>query len=112
MVETIHTWWYALTAGDMIWLAIGLCGQALFTARWFFQWLASEARKQSTMPAIFWYLSLTGGLMVLSYGLHKMDPVIVLGQFGVLIYARNIVFIRRQQSAIRPGNGAFIQAAE
>jgi lipid-A-disaccharide synthase-like uncharacterized protein len=54
------------------------------------------------MPDIFWYLSLLGGLLVLAYGFHRLDPVIILGQFGVLIYARNLFFIRREkQSASR-----------
>lgn len=97
MVESIRTWWSALSAGDLIWLAIGLGGQVMFTARRFFQWNASEARKQSTMPVSFWHLSFVGGLMVLSYGVRKMDPVIILGEFGVLIHARNIFFIRRQR---------------
>ena len=86
-----------LGAQDVIWLAIGLAGQALFSARWIIQWLVSEKSRRSTMPEVFWYLSLVGGLLVLSYGLRKMDPVIILGQFGVLIYARNLFFIRKEK---------------
>jgi len=95
MAETFHAWWSALAARDLIWLTIGLLGQAMFSARWIVQWLASEKGGRSIMPEVFWYLSFVGGLLVLSYGLHKLDPVIILGQFGVLIYARNLFFIRR-----------------
>jgi lipid-A-disaccharide synthase-like uncharacterized protein len=31
--------------------------------------------------------------MVLAYGFRKADPVIILGQFGVFIYARNLYFL-------------------
>jgi lipid-A-disaccharide synthase-like uncharacterized protein len=94
MAETLHAWWSALAARDLIWLSIGLIGQAMFSARWIVQWLASEKSGRSIMPEVFWYLSFLGGLLVLSYGIHKLDPVIILGQFGVLIYARNLFFIR------------------
>ena len=31
--------------------------------------------------------------MVLSYGLYKLDPVIILGQVGILVYARNVYWL-------------------
>ena len=97
MAEIIQNWWLSISSTDSVWLGIGLFGQLLFTARWLFQWLVSEKQRRSTMPPIFWYASLIGGALVLAYGIHKMDPVIVLGQFGVLNYARNIYLIRREQ---------------
>ncbi len=54
------------------------------------------------MPDAFWYMSLLGGLFVFAYGVHRVDPVILLGQFGVLIYARNLFFIRREKQAELP----------
>ncbi|PKO24780.1 MAG: lipid-A-disaccharide synthase, partial [Betaproteobacteria bacterium HGW-Betaproteobacteria-8] len=46
----------------------------------------------------FWYLSLSGGLIVLAYGIHRVEPVIILGQLpGTLVYARNLVLIRREK---------------
>ena len=48
------------------------------------------------MPMAFWYLSIAGGLIVLAYGIHKLDLVIILGQLpGVVVYSRNIWLIRR-----------------
>lgn len=94
MLATLATWWASLTPTQIFWLAIGLGGQALFSARWLVQWFVTEKSRRSTMPHAFWYLSLVGGLFVLAYGIHRMDPVIILGQFGVLIYARNLFFIR------------------
>ena len=89
-------WYRAHSAAQLGWLAFGLAGQALFALRFVVQWLHSERLGRSAIPASFWYLSLVGGLCVLAYGLHRRDPVIVLGQLpGALVYARNLVLIRR-----------------
>lgn len=95
----IALWWSSTSVAEKSWLAIGLTGQAMFSMRWIFQWLASERVRTSVVPATFWYHSLVGGLMVLSYGLYKLDPVIILGQFGVLVYARNVWFLLRGREA-------------
>ncbi|MGH8196049.1 MAG: lipid-A-disaccharide synthase N-terminal domain-containing protein [Woeseiaceae bacterium] len=74
-----------------IWLAVGFIGQALFGARFLVQWLSSERQKRSVIPMAFWYLSLCGGLILLSYAIFRRDPVFVVGQVtGAAIYLRNI----------------------
>lgn len=90
-------WWASMSHRDHIWLGIGMAGQSLFVLRWFIQWLASERAGQLVVPDLFWYASLLGGLLVLAYGIQKPDPVIVLGQFGITIYARNLYFIMKQK---------------
>jgi lipid-A-disaccharide synthase-like uncharacterized protein len=97
VTETLSHWWAAIAVRDAAWLCVGLTGQAMFSARWIVQWLVSERTGRSIMPEVFWYLSFVGGLLVLSYGIHRLDPVIILGQFGVLIYARNLFFIRKKR---------------
>ena len=97
MADAFQHWWANLAARDLIWLTVGLIGQIMFSARWIIQWAVSEKSRRSTMPESFWYLSLAGGMMVLSYGIYKLDPVIILGQFGVFIYARNLFFIHRER---------------
>lgn len=82
-----------------VWLAIGLAGQIAFGARFLVQWVASERRGRSVIPMAFWWLSLGGGVILLSYAIHRRDPVFILGQsFGLVVYARNIVLIRRRRS--------------
>lgn len=98
--DRLATWWREMSGLDMMWLGIGLAGQSMFVARWFIQWLASERAGRTIVPDMFWYTSLLGGLMVLAYGLYKPDPVLVLGQFGVFIYARNVYFLWRQKAAL------------
>jgi lipid-A-disaccharide synthase-like uncharacterized protein len=81
-----------------VWTAIGLLGQALFFSRFAVQWIASERRQQSHMPVAFWWLSLIGSLITLSYAIHRRDPVFVLGQaFGWLVYTRNLALIYRSR---------------
>ena len=83
---------------DSLWLVVGLLGQLMFTGRFIVQWIASERAGRSVVPMAFWYFSIIGGLIVLLYGLHKVDPVIILGQLpGVLIYSRNLWLIRQDQ---------------
>ena len=79
-----------------LWLLIGLGGQAAFGARFLVQWIASERRGRSVIPMAFWWLSLGGGAILLSYAIHRQDPVFILGQaFGLVVYLRNILLIRR-----------------
>lgn len=81
---------------DDFWTLWGFAGQTLFTGRFLVQWLYSERARRSVMPLAFWYLSITGGLMLLAYAVAVMDPVIILGQlFGVIVYGRNLMLIRR-----------------
>lgn len=77
------------------WLFLGILGQALFSARFLVQWLASEARRRSVVPAAFWWLSLAGGAALLAYAMWRRDPVFIVGQgFGLLVYLRNLTLLR------------------
>lgn len=82
---------------EQVWLAVGLLGQALFSARFLVQWIATERRRRSVVPREFWYLSVAGGLTLLAYAIHRLDPVFILGQgAGLFVYARNLYFIHRR----------------
>jgi lipid-A-disaccharide synthase-like uncharacterized protein len=86
---------------DHIWLAVGLLGQALFSARFVVQWIASERRKRSVVPRAFWYFSVGGGLTLLAYAIYRRDPVFIIGQgAGLFVYARNLWFIYRRPTAV------------
>jgi lipid-A-disaccharide synthase-like uncharacterized protein len=82
---------------DQLWLGVGLLGQALFSARFLIQWIASERRQESVIPVPFWYFSIGGGITLFAYALYRLDPVFILGQgAGVFVYARNLHLIRRR----------------
>jgi lipid-A-disaccharide synthase-like uncharacterized protein len=82
----------------IIWLVVGLAGQALFTMRFLVQWWYSERQKRSVIPVAFWYFSLAGGVSLLGYAIYRRDPVFIVGQAGGLfIYSRNLYFIYRER---------------
>jgi len=82
---------------EWLWLGIGFLGQALFSARFLVQWLASERARRSIMPRAFWFFSLAGGATLLAYAIYRRDPVFIAGQgAGLFIYARNLMLIRRE----------------
>ena len=86
---------------ELVWLIIGLAGQLLFTARFAIQWIVSEREKRSVIPVAFWYLSLAGSLVLLSYAIYKKDPVFILGFcFNSVVYIRNLRLIYRQKAEV------------
>lgn len=88
---------------DTIWITIGMLGQLMFSGRWLLQWLISERHGRSIVPKMFWYLSLAGGLILLSYSIYQLDPVFILGNsINSIVYMRNLYLIYREQSANLP----------
>jgi len=85
------------------WLIVGFTGQLLFGARFLIQWIASERKKESHIPIIFWYLSLSGGIILFIYSVSRKDPVFMVGQgTGVIVYVRNLVLISRKKKRENP----------
>ena len=85
-----------LSAGQL-WLLVGFMGQALFSARFIVQWVASEKARRSIIPNAFWFFSIAGGATLLAYAIYRQDPVFIVGQAGGLaIYLRNVYFIIRE----------------
>ena len=83
---------------ETIWYIIGFAAQALFTARFVVQWIASERAGRSVVPIAFWFLSISGGGLLLSYAVWRKDPVFILGQLvGVVVYARNLHLTFRER---------------
>ena len=83
-----------------IWIAVGFGGQALFASRFIIQWFKSEIVGRSVIPLAFWYCSMGGGVVLLSYAIHVGDPVFITGQWmGIIVYSRNLYFIFREKQA-------------
>ncbi|CAI3802251.1 MULTISPECIES: lipid-A-disaccharide synthase N-terminal domain-containing protein [Pseudomonas] len=83
---------------ETLWLIIGFAGQAVFTGRFVLQWLYSEFKRRSVIPVGFWYLSMLGSALLLTYAIYRQDPVFIIGQsFGFLVYLRNLQLIARNQ---------------
>ena len=87
-----------LTNIEIFFLIIGFTGQGIFASRFIVQWIYSEKKCESFIPVIFWYLSIFGGLGLLTYAIFRKDPVIILGQsFGIFIYLRNLILIYKKR---------------
>ena len=88
----------AFVAKFDFWLVFGIVAQLLFAARFLVQWISSERAGKSVIPFAFWIFSMGGGLMTLTYGLVKREPVIIIGQaLATIIYVRNIMLIFRER---------------
>jgi len=62
------------------WKLIGLTGALMFGGRWLIQFIASRRHGKPVIPRAFWYMSIVGSLMTLSYFIFsaKQDAVGVL----------------------------------
>ena len=83
---------------EILFLIVGFLGQGLFASRFIVQWIFSEKKGESYIPVVFWYLSIFGGLGLLTYAIFRKDPVIIVGQtFGIFIYLRNLILIYKKK---------------
>lgn len=83
-----------------LWLLIyGSLGQIIFTLRFVYQWIYSKRKDESLLPVGFWIISLVGSLIIVSYAIYRLDPVLILGQStGILAYSRNIYLCRKAKA--------------
>lgn len=90
-----HTSLQSILNNDDIptWLFIfGVTAQLVFTFRFIFQWMVSEKKKNSELPVAFWYISITGSVLILTYAIFRKDPVLLLGHLGSMVmYVRNLM---------------------
>lgn len=84
-----------------VWKVIGWLGNFVFFSRFFVQWYATEKLKRVVVPAAFWWLSLLGSLLLLSYALfHQQDSVFIFAYaFTWIPYIRNLIIHERHKSA-------------
>tara|TARA_Y100000996_G_C21980248_1_gene420196 strand:- start:12 stop:311 length:300 start_codon:yes stop_codon:yes gene_type:complete len=88
-----------LSSIEFYFLIIGFLGQGVFASRFIVQWIYSERKGESSIPIVFWYLSIIGGFFLLTYAIFRKDPVIITGQiFGVFIYLRNLILIYKEKN--------------
>ncbi len=93
-MESLMGFLGAESRGELIWILVGLGGQALFMMRFLIQWIASERARRSVIPVAFWWFSIGGASVLLAYAIYRADPVFILGQsLGFIIYIRNLWFI-------------------
>jgi lipid-A-disaccharide synthase-like uncharacterized protein len=74
------------------WKLVGYLGVFLFAGRWFVQVIASKRNGRPTMPRLFWYMSISGSLLLLSYFIFgKNDSVGILSNaFPLTVASYNL----------------------
>jgi lipid-A-disaccharide synthase-like uncharacterized protein len=83
-------------ASSRTWFAISILGQGIWSARFVLQWWLSERAQRADFPPIFWWISLTGNLLLLAYAIHLGDEVYIAGfVLGPIVQIRNLVLSRR-----------------
>lgn len=85
----------------IFWNVIGWIGQFVFFSRFFVQWYVTEKRKQVVVPSAFWYLSIAGSLLLLTYAVFydKHYVVIFSYAFSWIPYIRNLIIHYRHKEA-------------
>ncbi|WP_232821140.1 lipid-A-disaccharide synthase N-terminal domain-containing protein [Dyella sp. C11] len=64
------------------WKIVGFLGSVMFTSRWFVQLYYTRKLKRVVMPLSFWWLSVIGSALLLSYFIFgKNDSVGILSNF-------------------------------
>lgn len=84
-----------------VWKVVGWTGNAVFSTRFLVQWYATEKRQQVVVPPLFWWLSLAGSLLLLSYALfYERDSVFIFAYaFTWIPYIRNLLIHRRHEQS-------------
>jgi lipid-A-disaccharide synthase-like uncharacterized protein len=89
------------------WKIVGYLGVMLFAGRWFVQLWASRRSRKVVMPRLFWYMSITGSLMLLSYFVFgKNDSVGIMSNlFPFMIASYNLYLDFNHQPDKEVGTG-------
>ncbi len=86
------------------WKLVGYLGVLLFTSRWFVQLYATRKLGRVHMPVAFWWLSVAGSLLLVSYfTFGKNDSVGVLSNlFPAFVAIYNLVVDLRHRRGQAP----------
>lgn len=79
-------------------LIYGSIGQLLFTLRFVYQWAYSSRKSASVLPVGFWIISLIGSSIIFTYGIIRLDIVLMAGHaMGLVAYSRNLYIGYKQE---------------
>ena len=90
------------------WKLVGYLGVTLFAGRWFVQMFYSRRHGKPVVPTVFWIMSISGSLLLLSYfTFGKNDSVGILSNFfPVFVSMYNLVTHLRQYGRNEVGGKA------
>jgi len=81
------------------WKLVGYLGVALFAGRWLVQMVYSRMHGRPVVPTVFWIMSISGSLLLLSYFIFgKNDSVGILSNlFPAAVASYNLVLDLRHK---------------
>lgn len=87
------------------WTLVGYLGAGLFAGRWFVQLIASRLHGRPVLPTMFWYMSISGSVLLLLYfTIGKPDSVGVLSNaFPFVVSVYNLYLHRRRPAELSTG---------
>jgi lipid-A-disaccharide synthase-like uncharacterized protein len=105
MIDHLHALFW--NDGAFQWMEIvGWLGNFVFFSRFLVQWYATERKRQVVVPTAFWWLSLAGSLLLLSYALfghptpkHRNWVFVASYAFTWIPYVRNLIIHKRHAEA-------------
>jgi lipid-A-disaccharide synthase-like uncharacterized protein len=84
------------------WAVLGFVGQFAWSGRFAVQWLESERRGRSVLPASFFVLGVVGSVLLTVYAVERRDWVNVLAYvFNPVPYGRNWLLLAREARTLR-----------
>lgn len=95
----IHAWTFSSGQSEFpLYVHLfGFIGIALFASRFWVQWWFAEKYQKSYLGKGFWWLSLIGDLMSITYFAYIGDAVNFIGPaIGTVPYVRNLMLMRRK----------------
>lgn len=101
----LHHIYHALRTFEITgWKIVGYLGTAMFTSRWFVQLYYTRKYKRVVMPLAFWWLSVSGSVLLLAYFIvGKNDSVGILSNFfPVFVSSYNLVVHLRERRGRMP----------
>lgn len=85
------------------WHLVGFLGLVMFNGRFWVQWFGAERHKQSYLGEEFWWMSVMGSVLCLTYFATIGDFVNTIGPlFGLIPSVRNLILVRRNRQIVEP----------
>ncbi|GIV35871.1 MAG: lauroyl acyltransferase [Cyclobacteriaceae bacterium] len=79
-------------------LLLGFTGQLFMNLRFIVQMFYSIKQRHSGFPLAFWFMSISGSILLIVYGIFRNDAVLIISQFfSIIPYSRNIHFALKKE---------------
>lgn len=83
-------------------MMLGITGQLVVKSRFIYQFIYGIRHHESSLPLMFWILSIVGSAIVLAYAIIRRDLVLILGQVSIIPYIRNLVILLSHDKTAGP----------